>query len=406
MRGPFLLLLFRLEHGPDVSGKNESTGAFADAIRSAFASTEAASIAEISPLLNAAELREFAPKKNGDDYRLPDQLTALVLAAESVLAVVLDADTDVNHRPSSSTPNAFELKLLKLLGSVPHSSVVSFSLHFEGSLFEKHPRLDRLRRFGLSDLGERDLLVPLVALHTLNATLRLLTASNRRGRDARTRVFFSHAKKDGVPIATTARAWMREHLKGFASFYDTKDLKQDKDIASQLSAAIKSCIIVVFRTEILDQRHWCQKEVLWAEEERRPVVTVDARWQLQHKASVITFDTVPAVRVPDGSLVRVFMAALHEAVRVELFRARVRIACYRLSEWAVEWIPRCPSLVSIHRALKRLREKPGRLATKACLVYPNPPLPAMLSTAARDLASWSVPSCEVLSFDEFTSKNL
>jgi hypothetical protein len=196
-----------------------------------------------------------------------------------------------------------------------------------------------------------------------------------------------------------------DRLKGFKSFYDTENLNLEGDIDDQLSKAVSEAVIIVFRTEIFDQRYWRQKEVLWAEQNNRPVTTVDARWQLQHGPSLIVFDATPAVRIADGSFVRVFAAALREAVRIELFKQRVEI--HKLSlrpgrKAKVVSIPRCASLVSLHQALRTLNtELQADAEAAAYVVYPNPSLPELLRTAATDLAKDSVPSCALLSLDEF-----
>ena len=66
-----------------------------------------------------------------------------------------------------------------------------------------------------------------------------------------------------------------KRLKGFAAFYDTENLDLDQDIEAQLSAAVATAIIIVLRSEIFDQRYWCQREVIWAEQFGRPVIGVD-----------------------------------------------------------------------------------------------------------------------------------
>jgi len=120
------------------------------------------------------------------------------------------------------------------------------------------------------------------------------------------------------------------------------------------------------------------------------VITVDARWQLQHGPSVINFDSIPAVRIPDGSLVRIFAAALREAVRIELFQARVDIHRFSIdpdgTTWAVVAVPRCPSLVSLHEACESPALNEGE-ASRRTIVYPNPSLPA---DVARSRARASV----------------
>jgi hypothetical protein len=37
----------------------------------------------------------------------------------------------------------------------------------------------------------------------------------------------------------------------------------------------------------------CQKEVFWPEKHGVPVISVDARWNLQHAPSVMVFDSSP-----------------------------------------------------------------------------------------------------------------
>jgi hypothetical protein len=129
---------------------------------------------------------------------------------------------------------------------------------------------------------------------------------------------------------------------------------------------------------------------------------VDARWQLQHSASVIMFDSVPAVRIPDGSFVRIFTGALHEAVRIELFKLRVSLRQKAPGpKMAVECIPRCPSLVSLGNACQALSGPASKTRTHY-IVYPNPALPAMLGDVTAYFAEAALHGCQVVSLDEFT----
>jgi hypothetical protein len=250
---------------------------------------------------------------------------------------------------------------------------------------------DSPTRLGLEDLDERDLRHPFFLLHTLHLALELFAAGEKM------KLFFSHAKKDGVPLTTAADDWMKKRLKGFDSFYDTKDLDLSGDIDAQLSGAVASAMIVVFRSDVFDQRYWCQKEVLWAERYARPVITVDARWQIEYAPSMISFDSTPVIRIPDGSVVRIFTAALLEALRVVLFKARVTSYAKELS-LKVSVIPRCPSVLSLYSACLELaaRSEAGTPYT----VYPNPSLPDLMLTAMNGLAAAKLAGSKVVSLDE------
>jgi hypothetical protein len=360
-------------------------------------------------LLHCTEIREFViePTPTSDvQSQWPPKLREILASGNDQLVIILDA-VDILSLPHEAHTTA-EANALTDAGS-SSSIVLSVFLKNKESLFQGgSATTSNLVRLGLEDLGERDLRLPFLKLYALHHALRLLTPPSEDGSRKPVRLFFSHAKRDGVPITTAARDWMKR-LKGFESFYDTEDLNLEGDIDDQLSKAVTEAAIIVFRTEIFDQRYWCQKEVLWAEQNNRPVTTVDARWQLQHGASLIVFDTTPVVRIPDGSFVRVFAAALREAVRIELFKQRVQIHKLSLEQQRgvkVASIPRCPSLVSLHRALRVLRaELQTDPQVPAYAIYPNPSLPELLRTAASDLAKDSIPGCELLSLDEFRLKS-
>jgi hypothetical protein len=242
----------------------------------------------------------------------------------------------------------------------------------------------------LEDLGERDLRRPVLCLHVLHAALRLLDRTKPT-------IFFSHAKRDGVPLTTAARGWVNQFLRDFDTYYDTVDLNLDGDIEAQLSSAVSKAIVIVFRSDSFDQRYWCQKEVLWAEANGRPVITVDARWQVEYEPSFINFDSTPVIRIPDGSVTRILLAAFTEATRVALFQARVSMhkSSTRVN---VAVVPRCPSLMSLEAASTALK---GSAPSPSYIVYPNPALPTVMYRAAQALLQGVNPACHIVSFDEF-----
>jgi hypothetical protein len=202
-------------------------------------------------------------------------------------------------------------------------------------------------------------------------------------------------------LTTAAKDWLRR-LKGFETYYDSENLDLSGDIAAQLSTAVASAVVIVFRSDAFDHRFWCQTEVLWAEQHARPVVSVDARWRIEHAPSVISFDSMPGVRIPDGSVIRIYSAALVEALRVELFKARVKIHGDTLQSTGVVAIPRSPSILSLHGACNKLRDRrPDELNSGQFVVYPNPSLPKLILVAANELAEALCPGCRVVSLDEF-----
>jgi hypothetical protein len=295
----------------------------------------------------------------------------------------------------------------------PHALVQIFALgSARAKLIPVPLRDDRILSLGLNDLDERDLRRDFLALHALHGALRLLhtkaTRRRRTGGRARTTtrrptLFFSHAKRDGVPLSTSLVSWIKR-LRGFDFFYDTLNLDLSGDISAQLEQAIGASILIVLRTEVFDQRYWCQEEAFWAEKHGVPVIAVDARWNVKIAPSVIALDSSPSVRIPDGSLVRILQAALEEALRVALHRARASLIAKaaRLPRGSWVTISRQPSLVSLESAARIwLAGNPRRTANQFLVVYPNPAMPDGLRDSAAFACQSLIPGSQLLSLDEF-----
>jgi hypothetical protein len=395
MNSPLAVVVLRLG---DVL---ESEG-YTHALRDIFVGSEAGGGTSFGPkeLLQAGEFREVSVP--GDMVGRLEPL-AFLHVADRVLAIILD--TRAGSEPKAGQSTDAERSMLDMIPAAvqQRTVVLNVILKHAGSLYDSASDASQVTRLGLEDLEERDLRMPFLTLYALHHGLRLF-GTPAPGEPAKAaRLFLSHAKRDGVPLTKAFRGFM-SGLKGFDAYYDTEDLDLNGDIDLQLSTAVASAVVIVFRSDVFDQRYWCQKEVLWAEQHGRPVVTVDARWQIEHGPSLISFDSTPVVRIPDGNVVRICAAALMEALRVELFTERARAHASAINVLQHN-IPRCPSLVSLHNACVCLRQDRAKSEESSSLdayvVYPNPALPATLSAAAAGLAQFAVERCRVLSLDEF-----
>ncbi len=362
-------------------------------------------------LLNPVDFRVFSsPDTKNDPNKLirPEQIkTALADQSEALLIILLLAD----HSPME------QILMDEWAGFARQHSQV-FVLVVSLVSAEQLPppsgtTEENLLCLGLSDLDERDLRRDFLALHALNLALRLLsrTGINRVSMTGsltqtnRPRLFFSHAKRDGVPLSTALVSWLGR-LSSFQFFYDSLDLDLSGDIGKQLEKAVANSVLVVLRTEVFDQRYWCQKEIFWAEKYGIPIITVDARWNLHHAPSVVSFDASPSVRIPDGSLVRILLSALTEAIRVALLRRRAHLTAESagLATASMAPLARFPSLVSLHALLERCSTGITTAASSNqpfFIVYPNPTMPDGIRDSVREVAAAFIPGSQVLSLDEF-----
>jgi len=394
MNSPLMVALLR-------AGNSEDSCPYVSRLREVLLGLTANGLGPSRELLQPAELREYLL-----DSRDPaSQFGALVdlnflKAADRVLFVVIDSRAAAQDTlvPSASVASAV-LKHIDRMEGPPNTCILEVLLKEPGSLYESSRSDPRLISFGLTDLDERDLRLSFLTLYALHNAVRLLTSGPGAILAKAPKLFFSHAKRDGVPLTTAAGDWLKR-VKGFEKYYDTQDLDLSGDLTAQLATAVASAIVVVFRSDSFDDRYWCQKEILWAEQNARPVIIVDARWQIESAPSVVSFDSMPGVRIPDGSVVRIFTAALIESLRVELFKLRVQGYASELSSPVFAVIPRSPSVLALASACAALKTTDAS-GSHSLIVYPNPALPQMLSDAANDLADASVPGCGVVSLDEF-----
>lgn len=401
---------------------------FVSALRKTFLGSDAATAFTASDyeLLNPLDFRVFSwPGPEADpnkSFILPDTTKGQIAArSEATLVVLFLAVADQTAHDLLSAWDAFA-------NQHTHSFVLAISLATAGALpLPDGVRSEVMTSLGLDHLDERDLRRDFASLYALHASLRLLArlSAEREGHDnassppADVTLFFSHAKRDGVPLSSSIVSWI-DRLHEFKFFYDTRNLDLEGDISAQLEQAVSNSVLIVLRTEVFDQRYWCQKEIFWAEKHGVPVISVDARWNLQHAASVITFDSSPSVRIPDGSLVRILAAALSEALRAAFFRARVRLTAQAAGLADGTWtaLPRFPSLASLHWAAEKARQHQGhagrqegekeqqqqlqqQMSPEFLIIHPNPAMPDGIRDVPNEVAAALIPGSRVLSLDEF-----
>lgn len=188
-----------------------------------------------------------------------------------------------------------------------------------------------------------------------------------------------------------------EALGWLQDFYDADDLPAGRDWQEELELGVGSSLIVMLRTELYDDRYWCQQEVHWADEYATPAVLVDARTNLTHPAAALPFDRVPTVRIPDGNLLRILFLALREGLRFLHFMRRVEQMKYDGElplpvELRVFSFP--PSMSALLRASRSMATVPATIPR--LILYPDPPLRAGLYEAAQALVQSVAPGIALL----------
>jgi hypothetical protein len=268
----------------------------------------------------------------------------------------------------------------------------------EGRAFiAKRPELEPLQLLQSHSLGEfaiRPAMLALRILHECRVLLATALPTTNGHRPGYLRLFISHAKMDGLPLAHA----LKHHIESagwLEGFYDVDDLPAGRNWQRELERGVGSSLIIMLRTEAYDGRHWCRQEVLWADEYATPAVLVDARTNLNHPGNILPFERVPTVRIPDGNLLRILFLALREGLRFLHFARRVEEmkrsgTVPDPAELRVFSFP--PSMSALLRACRSLTDSAVLATTPRWILYPDPPLRSGLYEAAQTLVQSYAPA--------------
>lgn len=265
-----------------------------------------------------------------------------------------------------------------------------------GALFsKKRPGLEALQYLLTYSLGEREIRPAVLAMRILHECRLLLTSGfpvTSVHSTSCLKLFVSHAKLDGLPLAQALKELIR--TLGLQSFYDADDLPPGCNWQRELERAVGSSIIIMLRTEVYDSRPWCQQEVRWADEYATPAVLVDARTGLNFAGNSLPYDRVPSVRIPDGNLMRILFLALREGLRFVHFIRRVeqmRDKNELPSSIELKVFSFPPSMSALLRACQSLNKSKEPKTTPRIILYPDPPLQAGTYEAAQALVAAYAP---------------
>lgn len=267
----------------------------------------------------------------------------------------------------------------------------------------KRPALSNIQLRQVHELGEKAIRPAMLALRVLHQS-RILLANALSllpppgCPPGFLQLFISHAKIDGLPLAQALRYQIKA-IGWLQSFYDAEDLPPGSNWQKELERGVGSSLIVMLRTEVYESRYWCQKEVLWADEYATPAVLVEARTGLNHPAGLLPLDRVPAVRIPDGNLVRVLFLALREGLRFLHFMRRVE-EMKRSGEIPdpveLRVFSFAPSMSALLRACHAIAGSIASEKTPRLILYPDPTLRAGVYEAALALVEKYAPGTRLV----------
>ena len=194
------------------------------------------------------------------------------------------------------------------------------------------------------------------------------------GIDSSIRLFLSHAKKGdtGLKHAKAIKKFIdNSNMQGF---FDVNDISSGFKFDEEIEKHIKRSTLIAIESDTYSTRYWCQREILTAKREKRPIILVNSLEEYEDRvfpaASNIPCVHITAEPLNDKDILRILIAALLETIRFE--HARKLLTYYRTQKWIDQndvIFARPPEIQQIVEILKK-----NKKSNNLVICYPEPPL--------------------------------
>lgn len=208
------------------------------------------------------------------------------------------------------------------------------------------------------------------------------------GKSSSINLFLSHAKtgNTGVKISKSIKRFIENT--NMNQFFDSTEISPGFAFNDEIEKHISNSTLVIIETDTYSSRYWCQKEVLCAKKNQRPIIIVNLLERYEDRVFPAS-SNVPRIRVDPthGSSEEASIKILSEAL---LETIRHNYALKTLKSFRDHgWIPEDCEITSRPPEIRQVLEWKKSGVDKAC--YPDPPIYA-------DEADWH----KQLDFDAFT----
>ncbi|MGJ8651597.1 MAG: hypothetical protein ACSHX4_14675 [Opitutaceae bacterium] len=230
----------------------------------------------------------------------------------------------------------------------------------------------------LGDLKNQNLILSIlheIYRHALNESAEELTL----GTESAIVIFLSHAKDAGCGLALAQALKVIIDKGKFNNFFDANDIGAGKAFDSEILGNIRKSTIVAIHSDIYSSRYWCQREIISAKVENRPIVAIDLIDEYEDRRFP-NGSNIPCLRVPcqedltfdDSILLKILTFAILETIRYNYSKLLLKQA------QVAGWFPSKAFLSS--RPPEASSYNLARNASSAALtdnidfVYPEPPI--------------------------------
>jgi hypothetical protein len=199
------------------------------------------------------------------------------------------------------------------------------------------------------------------------------------GKDNALKLFLSHAKdgKHGVKLAKALKEYIDNS--SMRNFFDATDISPGYKFDEEISGHIIESTLIAIHTDSYSSRYWCQREILCAKENNRPIIAVDSLEEFEDRRFPFATN-VPGIHIQLGSdspftidLLRILCAALLETIRY--FYSKMLLETYKQAGWIDEAafiLARPPEVSDFDKLIVNNGTSIEMMFKK--VIYPEPPV--------------------------------
>ncbi|WP_373700751.1 TIR domain-containing protein [Neisseria dentiae] len=200
-------------------------------------------------------------------------------------------------------------------------------------------------------------------------------APSHTGIESSIKLFLSHAKKGdtGLKHAESIKRFLDNS--NMKRFFDANEISPGFRFDNEIENHIKNSTIIAIASDAYSSRYWCQREILCAKRERRPIILVNSLEHYEDRvfpaASNIPCVHITAEPLDEKNILRILIAALLETIRFR--HAHKLLKYYQNQGWidkSAQIFARPPEIQQIVDLVRNNDEKISELT----ICYPEPPL--------------------------------
>ncbi|EEY96432.1 hypothetical protein HMPREF0016_01123 [Acinetobacter johnsonii SH046] len=244
----------------------------------------------------------------------------------------------------------------------------------QGALLKRNAL--RLYEFGLADDDQtRELESILKLLHELYRFGFVDTESPSVGSDTSIHLFLSHAKKGemGEIYAKAIKHYI--DTTNMKNFFDASEISVGYQFDTEIISHIHKSTLIAITTDAYSSRYWCQREILEAKKNNRPIISVNCLQVYEDRifppaANVPCVHIAPTDQPTKFEILNILVAALTETIRFNFSISLLEY--YKQQLWidstaiALARPPEIQQIVSLRSTLNESE------ILKIC--YPEPPI--------------------------------